>query len=184
MLAVMGLQYVSGIALQRAYSRKKTKLVTSIFGKYVSKGVVEDILKGEIGISLESTLEAVAFALTRFAHNRGRNDQTECIERHPGAVAVRISDPVGLQDAIVVPDYSFARIIRSLDCYYITERVYRFDQQQVEVSGRIVRIAVVGKCGHVVERVMEAVRQEEMLFRECKLLIGCIDGVRRIKHAA
>jgi adenylate cyclase len=52
-LAVLWLQYVSGIAVQRAYSRKKNRVVTSLFGKYVSEGVVADILKGKIGVSFE-----------------------------------------------------------------------------------------------------------------------------------
>ena len=49
---ILILQYVSGIAFQRAYSKKKAKIVTDIFGKYVSRGVVNDILKGDIGIDL------------------------------------------------------------------------------------------------------------------------------------
>ena len=52
-LAILTVQYVAGIGLQRAYSRKKTQIVTGLFGKYVSRGVVEDILKGNIGMSLE-----------------------------------------------------------------------------------------------------------------------------------
>jgi adenylate cyclase len=53
LLSILLVQYVSGIASQRALSKKKTKLVTSLFGKYVSQGVVDDILKGNIGVSLE-----------------------------------------------------------------------------------------------------------------------------------
>lgn len=59
MLAVIALQYVSGISLQRTYSRKKTKLVTNLFGKYVSRGVVESILKGDIGASLDGQAREV-----------------------------------------------------------------------------------------------------------------------------
>lgn len=53
MLSVLAVQYVAGIGFQRAYSRKKAQIVTGLFGKYVSRGVVEDILKGNIGMSLE-----------------------------------------------------------------------------------------------------------------------------------
>jgi len=52
-LTVLTVQYIAGIGIQRAYSRKKAKIVTGLFGKYVSRGVVEDILKGNIGMSLE-----------------------------------------------------------------------------------------------------------------------------------
>lgn len=53
LLGILSVQYISGIASQRALSKKKTKLVTSLFGKYVSQGVVNDILKGQIGVRLE-----------------------------------------------------------------------------------------------------------------------------------
>jgi adenylate cyclase len=52
-MLILFVQFVSGIALQRAYSKKKTKLVTNLFGKYVSPSVVDDILEGEEGITLE-----------------------------------------------------------------------------------------------------------------------------------
>ncbi|MBN1104678.1 MAG: adenylate/guanylate cyclase domain-containing protein [Deltaproteobacteria bacterium] len=58
-VSVLTLQYLSGIALQRAYSRQKTKLVTGLFGKYVSRGVVTDILRGNIGVSLAGSSREV-----------------------------------------------------------------------------------------------------------------------------
>jgi adenylate cyclase len=58
-VAILALQYLSGMALQRAYSREKTKLVTGMFGKYVSKDVVTDILKGNIGLSLAGSSREV-----------------------------------------------------------------------------------------------------------------------------
>lgn len=59
LMGILSLQYVSGIALQRAYSRKKTKLVTSLFGKYVSQSVVKDIIDGNIGVALEGRAQEV-----------------------------------------------------------------------------------------------------------------------------
>ncbi len=58
-ISILAAQYVSGIAWQRAFSKKKTKLVTSLFGKYVSQGVVNDILRGDIGINLEGRSQEV-----------------------------------------------------------------------------------------------------------------------------
>ncbi len=52
-------QFVSGIVLQRSYSKKKTKLVTSLFGKYVSPSVVDDILEKQEGITLEGRAQEV-----------------------------------------------------------------------------------------------------------------------------
>ncbi|MBN2124316.1 MAG: adenylate/guanylate cyclase domain-containing protein, partial [Deltaproteobacteria bacterium] len=58
-LGVLVIQYISGIALQRAYGRKRTALVTGLFGKYVSPGVVTEILSGEIGAGLEGRAREV-----------------------------------------------------------------------------------------------------------------------------
>ena len=58
-MCIFFVQFISGIALQRSYSKKKTKLVTSLFGKYVSPRVVDDILEGEEGISLEGRSQEV-----------------------------------------------------------------------------------------------------------------------------
>ncbi|MBW2303234.1 MAG: adenylate/guanylate cyclase domain-containing protein [Deltaproteobacteria bacterium] len=52
-LGILGAQYVGGIAVQKVYARKKMRLVSSLFGKYVSRGVVDGILKGEIQVDLE-----------------------------------------------------------------------------------------------------------------------------------
>ena len=52
-LSVLGAQYVAGIGVQRAYSRKRAQVVTGLFGKYVSRGVVDDLLQGRIDASLE-----------------------------------------------------------------------------------------------------------------------------------
>lgn len=58
-IGILLVQYVSGIAMQRSYSKSKAKLVTSLFGKYVSQGVVNDILKGDLGVSLEGRSQEV-----------------------------------------------------------------------------------------------------------------------------
>jgi adenylate cyclase len=54
-LAILAVQYISGIGFQRAYSRRNAQIITGLFGKYVSRGVVDNILKGKIGVSLEGT---------------------------------------------------------------------------------------------------------------------------------
>jgi len=58
-ITVLALQYLGGIALQRAYGRQKTKLVTGLLGKYVSKDVVTDILKGNVSVSLAGSAREV-----------------------------------------------------------------------------------------------------------------------------
>ena len=53
LMAVLSLQFVAGVILQKAFDRKRTALVTGMFGRYVSPGVVEELLKGDISTSLE-----------------------------------------------------------------------------------------------------------------------------------
>jgi len=54
---VISLQFVAGILTQRAFSKRKTAMVTSLFGKYVSPGVVDELLKGDIDTNLEGRRE-------------------------------------------------------------------------------------------------------------------------------
>ena len=63
-LAVVGIQYILGIGVQRAYSRRRTQVVTGLFGKYVSRGVVEDLLRGNIDESLEGRSVEVTVLFT------------------------------------------------------------------------------------------------------------------------
>lgn len=50
-------QFVAGVALQKSFDRRKTALITSIFGKYVSAGVVNELIKGDITTTLEGHRE-------------------------------------------------------------------------------------------------------------------------------
>lgn len=52
-LMVLVLQYVAGTAVQKAFDRKRTALVTNLFGRYVSAGVVRELIKGSIDVSME-----------------------------------------------------------------------------------------------------------------------------------
>lgn len=56
-LVVLIVQFVIGVALQRSFSRKKNEIITSLFGKYVSSGVVNELIKGDISSSLEGHRE-------------------------------------------------------------------------------------------------------------------------------
>ena len=58
-LLILYLQFVTGIVMQRLYSRFKNRLITDLFGKYVSPSVVNDLLQGEMGVSLEGQSQVV-----------------------------------------------------------------------------------------------------------------------------
>jgi len=53
LLAVFFLQFLTGVTLQKSIGRKKTAMITSMFGKYVSAGVVNELIKGDISTTLE-----------------------------------------------------------------------------------------------------------------------------------
>jgi len=53
LLAILILQFVAGVVLQKTFNKKREALVTSIFGRYVSPGIVRELLKGDISTSLE-----------------------------------------------------------------------------------------------------------------------------------
>jgi len=53
LLAVFFLQFLTGVTLQKSIGRRKTAMITSMFGKYVSAGVVNELIKGDISTTLE-----------------------------------------------------------------------------------------------------------------------------------
>jgi len=59
LLVILMLQFVAGVALQKTFNKKREVLVTDIFGRYVSSGVVDELLKGDIGTSLEGRNQEV-----------------------------------------------------------------------------------------------------------------------------
>lgn len=53
LLTVFFLQFMAGVTLQKSFGRRKTAMITSMFGKYVSAGVVSELIKGDISTALE-----------------------------------------------------------------------------------------------------------------------------------
>ena len=58
-IGLLTTQYISGIAWQWVYGRSRNRMVTSLFGKYVSRSVVDGILKGEISAELKGHSQEV-----------------------------------------------------------------------------------------------------------------------------
>lgn len=68
MIGMLLAQFVVGVMLQKAFDKKKAAMVSGIFGKYVSPGVVDELLKGDI----ETTLVGHSMELTMlFSDIRG-----------------------------------------------------------------------------------------------------------------
>jgi adenylate cyclase len=57
LLGIFSGQFIVGTALQKSFDRRKTALITSLFGKYVSSGVVNELIKGDIATTLEGRRE-------------------------------------------------------------------------------------------------------------------------------
>jgi adenylate cyclase len=55
LLGVFTLQFVAGVTIQRSFGRKKNAMITSMFGKYVSAGVVNELIGGDISTTLEGS---------------------------------------------------------------------------------------------------------------------------------
>lgn len=53
LLLVFFLQFLAGIMLQKVFSRKHSEMVTAIFGKYVSGDVVNELVNGNLDLSLD-----------------------------------------------------------------------------------------------------------------------------------
>ena len=53
LMAVLLLQFVTGNVLQKYFDKKKSARVKNLFGKYVSPGVVAELIKGDINTALE-----------------------------------------------------------------------------------------------------------------------------------
>ena len=57
LLTVFLVQFITGITLQKSFDRKKNAMITSLFGKYVSSGVVNELIKGDIDTTLAGRRE-------------------------------------------------------------------------------------------------------------------------------
>lgn len=53
LMAVLLLQFVTGNVLQKYFDKKKSTRVKNLFGRYVSPGVVEELIKGDVHTALE-----------------------------------------------------------------------------------------------------------------------------------
>lgn len=59
-IAITMLQFISGIMVQKHFDKKKTAFVTGLFGRYVSPGVVDNLIKGDIEATLKGHTQEVS----------------------------------------------------------------------------------------------------------------------------
>jgi len=59
-IGIIILQFVAGIMVQKHFDQKKTAFVTGLFGHYVSPGVVNNLIKGDIEATLKGHTQEVS----------------------------------------------------------------------------------------------------------------------------
>ncbi len=59
-IGIIILQFVAGIMVQKHFDKKKTAFVTGLFGHYVSPGVVDNLIKGDIEATLKGHTQEVS----------------------------------------------------------------------------------------------------------------------------
>ncbi|MFW6333614.1 MAG: CHASE2 domain-containing protein, partial [Thermodesulfobacteriota bacterium] len=52
LVGVLGLQYLGGVIVQKIFEQRRASFVTSLFGRYVSIGVVEELIRGNLNVDL------------------------------------------------------------------------------------------------------------------------------------
>ncbi|MBU0483557.1 MAG: CHASE2 domain-containing protein [Proteobacteria bacterium] len=93
LLVVLVGQFVFGVVVQKSFDKRKTALVTSLFGKYVSPGVVGELIKGDIKATLEGGRQSLTML---FSDLRGFTN---------------LSEKLGARDTGLLLNYYFDRMI-------------------------------------------------------------------------
>ncbi|MDQ1330424.1 MAG: hypothetical protein QG578_687 [Thermodesulfobacteriota bacterium] len=82
------LQFVAGIMVQKHFDKKKTAFVTGLFGRYVSPGVVDNLIKGDIEATLKGHTQEVSIlfsdlrGFTTLSEELGANDTSRLLNTY------------------------------------------------------------------------------------------------------
>jgi adenylate cyclase len=87
-IGIIILQFVAGIMVQKHFDKKKTAFVTGLFGRYVSPGVVDNLIKGDIEATLKGHTQEVSIlfsdlrGFTTLSEELGANDTSRLLNTY------------------------------------------------------------------------------------------------------
>src|SRR5262249_51528563 len=117
-----------------------------------------------VNLSLEEVSveigQIVAFVLSGFAHYSRCYNHAKRIESDLGTIPVWVSDPIRLQNAVVITDRDVTAVVLRLDANHVANWIRRFDHQQVVV---VITNKNFGQSRVGVELILIAMWQKKMV---------------------
>ena len=107
MIYVIAGQFVAGTVLQKAFNRKKSSMVTNLFGKYVSSSVVNEIIRGDLSATLEGRRAELTIlfsdlrSFTTLSERLGARDTGILLNRYFDAMIPIVFDQQGTLDKLM-----------------------------------------------------------------------------------
>jgi adenylate cyclase len=151
LLSVVILQFVSGIMVQKHFDKKKTEFITGLFGRYVSPGVVDNLIKGDIEATLKGHTQEVSIlfsdirGFTTLSEELGAKDTSKLLNTYFDAmipVVFRYNGTLDklMGDAIMAffgapvyfPDHSVRAAEASLQMLTALKNLKRSDVRGIE----------------------------------------------------
>ncbi|MFO7666663.1 MAG: adenylate/guanylate cyclase domain-containing protein [Desulfobacterales bacterium] len=133
-IGIITLQFIAGIMVQKHFDKKRTAFVTGLFGHYVSPGVVDNLIKGDIEATLKGHTQEVSIlfsdlrGFTTLSEELGAEDTSRLLNiyfdamipvvfKHKGTLDKLMGDAIMafFGAPVYFPDHSIKAAEASLD---------------------------------------------------------------------